>query len=441
MARPYAVTEPATRQVLELFAPATDARVQSALSTADKLFADWRAVPVTERAAVLRRIARAFAGHAEELAATMALEMGKTHAEGLEEADSCREIFEYYATEGPGLLADEPLPTPGAVLQKRPIGALLGIMPWNFPCYQVARFAAPNLMAGNAIVLKHAESVPRSALALERLITDAGAPYVNLFATHPQVETIIADPRIQGVSFTGSERAGSAVAALAGQHLKKCVLELGGSDPFVVLDTDDVEALAATAWSFRMYNKGQACNSNKRIIVLAGHYDAFVTALVARAEEQTPPGPLASRAAAETVAALVDDAVARGATLHTGGVLGPGAFYSPTVLTGVTDQMRAFHEELFGPVAVVYRVGSEQEAVDLANRSAFGLGASVFSADPARAARVADLLDAGMVNVNTPAATSAALPFGGTKRSGFGRELGPLGITEFVNQRLFFTAG
>ncbi|WP_326837298.1 aldehyde dehydrogenase family protein [Amycolatopsis rhabdoformis] len=434
------MTEPATGQVLEVFPSATDAQVQSGLSTADKLFADWRRVSVADRAAVLRRIAQAFAEHAEELAATMALEMGKSHAEGLEEAESCREIFAYYADEGPRLLADEPLPTPGAVLQKRPIGTVLGIMPWNFPGYQVARFTAPNLVAGNAVVLKPAESVPRSALILERLITEAGAPYVNLFATHTQIETVIADPRVQGVSFTGSERAGSAVGALAGRHLKKCVLELGGSDPFIVLDTDDVEALAELAWTTRLYNRGQACNSNKRIIVAAEHYDAFVAALAELAAQAGSTGPLASRAAAETVAALVDDAVARGATLHAGGVLGPGAFYSPAVLTGVTDDMRAFHEELFGPVAVVYRVRSDQEAVDLANRSAYGLGAAVFSTDPARAARVADLLDAGMVNVNTPAATSAALPFGGVKRSGFGRELGPLGVTEFVNHRLFFTA-
>jgi succinate-semialdehyde dehydrogenase/glutarate-semialdehyde dehydrogenase len=267
--------------------------------------------------------------------------------------------------------------------------------------------------------------------------------YTNLFATFDQVQTMIEDPRVQGVSVTGSERAGAAVAAIAGRALKKCVLELGGSDPFIVLDGDARE-LARTAWDFRTSNMGQACNSNKRMIVLADHYDEFVAELVALANDIQPGdiAPLSSRAAAESVAAQVADAVDKGATLHAGGVLAdaPTAFYTPAVLTGVSPGMRAYTEELFGPVAVVYRVGNEDEAIALANSSAYGLGGSVFSTDTARAEAVAQRLDAGMVNVNTPAGEGPDIPFGGIKRSGFGRELGALGIDEFVNKQIYVVA-
>ena len=340
-------------------------------------------------------------------------------------------------------------------MQKLPIGALLGIMPWNYPYYQIARFAAPNLVLGNTLLLKHAESVPASAVAVQQIMTDAGLPegvYTNVFASHPQIETIIGDPRVAGVSLTGSERAGSAVAAIAGRNLKKCVLELGGSDPYVVLDTDDVAGAADTAWETRISNTGQACNSNKRMIVMDDVYDGFVARLTERASGLEPGdptseaegtfAPLSSRAAAERLDEQVQDAVAKGATLHAGGVLGegPAAYYSPAVLTGVTKEMRAYGEELFGPVAVVYAVSSDDEALELANDTPYGLGGAVFSSDPERATRLADRLDVGMSNVNTPAGEGAEIPFGGTKRSGFGRELGPLGMDEFVNKRMFFVA-
>jgi succinate-semialdehyde dehydrogenase/glutarate-semialdehyde dehydrogenase len=284
-------------------------------------------------------------------------------------------------------------------------------------------------------------------------MADAGVPegvYVNLFATHDQVATMIADPRVRGVSLTGSERAGAAVAEAAGRHLKKVVLELGGSDAYIVLDTDDVTAAAELAWTTRMANVGQACNSNKRMIVMDDIYDDFVATLVKQASAMTPrtPGddsvesysPVVSRRAAEILLAQVHDAVAKGATLHVGGeiVSEHGAYFAPAVLTDVTPQMRAYHEELFGPVAVVYKVSSDQEAVALANAVDYGLGAAVWSTDEDRATQVAAQLQVGMANVNTPAAAGPDLPFGGTKRSGFGRELGPLGIHEFVNQRLFY---
>ncbi|GLW98861.1 NAD-dependent succinate-semialdehyde dehydrogenase [Microtetraspora sp. NBRC 16547] len=446
----YQVTDPATGKVVETFEPATDADVEAALTAAAAAYTTWKDVPITRRAEIVSKVGALFAERADELAAIAAQEMGKPVSEGVEEVEFCQAIFDYFATEGPTLAADQPIKTFAggkAVVQKLPIGVLLGIMPWNFPFYQIARFAAPNLMLGNTIILKHAESVPRSALAVEQIMKDAGVPegaYVNVFATHEQIETIIADPRVQGVSLTGSERAGAIVASLAGKNLKKCVLELGGSDPYVILDSDDVAEAAETAWGTRLYNMGQACNSNKRMIVMDDIFDDFVSELTRKALAIEPGSfaPMSSRAAAETLAAQVEDAVSKGATLHAGGVLsdGPAAYYSPAVLTGITPDMRAYREELFGPVAVVYKVGSDEEALELANDTQYGLGGAVFSTDVDRATSMASRLETGMANVNTPAGEGAEVPFGGVKRSGFGRELGPLGMDEFVNKRMFFVA-
>jgi len=454
----YQVVNPATGEVVETFETATDAQVEEALAAAHTAYAAWRDVSIQERAATVKRIGELFKERAGELAAIATLEMGKPLSEAEEEADFCGDIFDYFATEGPGLAADQPIKTFGggkAVVQKLPIGPLLGIMPWNYPFYQIARFAAPNLMLGNTIILKHAESVPGSALAVAQLMKDAGVPdgaYVNLFASHDQIETVIADPRIAGVSLTGSERAGAVVASIAGKNLKKCVLELGGSDPYVILDTDDVAGAADTAWETRISNTGQACNSNKRMIVMDDVFDGFVARLTEHAKDLRPGdptaeeegtfAPLSSRAAAENLAEQVQDAVSKGATLHAGGVLGegPAAYYSPAVLTGITQEMRAYREELFGPVAVVYKVSDDDEALALANDTAYGLGGAVFSTDPERATKVAQRLEVGMSNVNTPAGEGAEVPFGGVKRSGFGRELGPLGMDEFVNKRMFYVA-
>ena len=451
---PYQVTNPATGEVTEKFSFATDAEVEHALAAATDAYAEWKRRPVAERAAIAARVAELFTERAADLAALITKEMGKRPAQAVGEAEFCTAIFDYYADNGPGLLADRPLPGYDAArVEYLPVGPVLGVMPWNYPYYQVARFAAPNLIVGNTVILKHAENCPTSALAIAQLMRDAGVPdgvYVNIFATHEQVATMIADPRLRGVSLTGSERAGTVVAETAGRNLKKVVLELGGSDPYIILDTPDVEAAAKTAWITRMENVGQACNSNKRMIVMDDVYDDFVAALVKRAAAMTPraPGddsataysPMVSRKAAENLLAQVQDAVSKGATLHVGGqiVSEEGAYFAPAVLTGVTPDMRAYKEELFGPVAVVYKIGSDDEAVKLANVVDFGLGGAVWSTDESRATQVAEQLEVGMANVNTPAGEGADLPFGGTKRSGFGRELGPLGIDEFVNKRLFY---
>ena len=452
----YRSVNPATGRVLAEHPTATDAQVQEALAGADAAFRAWRTLPIEERAAVAARVGTLFAERVEELAAVITEEMGKPLAEARDEVAFCAEIFAYFAEQGPALAADQPITASGggrAVVQKRPVGVLLGIMPWNYPYYQVARFAAPNLVLGNTILLKHAESCPRAALALQQLMDDAGVPagaYANVFASHDQVADIIADPRVQGVSLTGSERAGAKVAEIAGRNLKKVVLELGGSDPYVVLDTDDVRESARTAFATRMGNTGQACNSNKRMIVTAGIFDAFVAELTRLATALVPGdpsveadgtyAPMASRAAAETLAAQIREAVEAGATLHTGGALaeGPGAYLAPAVLTGVTPGMAAHHQELFGPVAVVYSVHDDDEALALANDTPYGLGGAVFSTDPDRARRLAEGLECGMANVNAAEAEGAGMPFGGVKRSGYGRELGPLGMDEFVNKRLLY---
>ncbi|HYO05062.1 MAG TPA: NAD-dependent succinate-semialdehyde dehydrogenase [Mycobacterium sp.] len=454
----YQVVNPATGDVGQTFDFASDAEVEAALAASAEAYRSWRDVPISERARIVARVGELFKEHAARLGAIATEEMGKPLPEAEGEADFCGDIFGYFATEGPGLAADQEIKTFAegkAYVQKLPIGPLLGIMPWNYPFYQIARFAAPNLVLGNTIILKHAESVPKSALAVQELMDEAGVPagvYLNIFASYGQIEEIISDRRIVGVSLTGSERAGSVVASIAGRNLKKCVLELGGSDAYVVLDTDDVKASADLAWDTRIGNTGQACNSNKRMIVTSDIFDGFVERLVERAKDlkagdpaEAQEGtfaPLSSRKAAEILNEQVQDAVSKGATLHAGGVLGngPAAYYSPAVLTGITPEMRAYREELFGPVAVVYSVGSDEEALTLANDSDYGLGGAVFSTDTQRAEKIAQRLESGMSNVNAPANENAEVPFGGVKRSGFGRELGPLGMDEFVNKRLYYVA-
>lgn len=454
----YRVQNPATGEVLETFENATDAQIESALSAADEVYREWRERSVQERAAVVKRVAELFLERKDELARSIAVEMGKSIAESIDEVEFAASIIDYYGVYGPGLITDVEIPStiPGkAYIEHRPVGTLLGVMPWNFPYYQVARFAAPNLVLGNTILLKHADICAGSALLIQEIMEQAGVPvggYQNVFASHDQIATIIADPRVQGVSLTGSERAGAIIGAQAGRHLKKCVLELGGIDPMVVLDSDDAAAVAKQAWDFRVYNVGQVCNSNKRLIVMDDVYDEFVAELTKLATGLVPGDPLnladgefvplSSRAAAETVNAQVQKAVAEGATLVAGGVLsdGPSAYYSPAVLTDVPRDSESYGVEIFGPVATVYRVSSDEEALELANDCALGLGGSVFSTDTARATRVASQLEVGMSHVNIIAAEAAELPFGGVKQSGFGREMGPVGIGEFANKRLFFVS-
>jgi succinate-semialdehyde dehydrogenase/glutarate-semialdehyde dehydrogenase len=453
---PYKVVNPGTGETLKEYPTATDATIADTLTRVHAGYKILRTTTKSERAAILHRVADLYRDRADELAAIITREMGKTTVAAHEEIDFSVDIYRYYAEHGPALLADAPLPsnTPGtAWVRKAPVGAILGIMPWNYPYYQVARFAAPNIMIGNSILLKHAPQCPESALAMEKIFQDAGLPadaYINIFASNDQVADILTDPRICGVSVTGSERAGAAVAAVAGKNLKKVVLELGGSDPFIVLDTDDLPKVVNDAVVARMENGGQACNSSKRFIVADDLYDEFVeqfTAAMASlttgdpTDPNTSYGPMSSEQGARNLQDQVQDAVSKGATLRTGGkrVSGPGFYFEPSVLTDVVPGMRAFREELFGPVAVVYRVANADEAVSLANDSPYGLGASVYTANEDLAMDVADRIDTGMVWINAPEGGGAELPFGGTKRSGMGRELGPYGIEEFVNKKLIHT--
>jgi succinate-semialdehyde dehydrogenase/glutarate-semialdehyde dehydrogenase len=449
----FQTVNPASGETVREYPDLDDQGLQDALARVTAGFGVWRTTSVADRAAVLVRVAELYAERAEELATSISLEMGKPLKQGIGEVKLSSMIYRYYADEGPGLLEDEKLDVPGAeetVVRTVPVGPLLGIMPWNFPYYQVARFAAPNLMLGNTIMLKHAPNCPASSLLMEQMFVEAGLPaggYVNVFASNEQVADAIADPRIQGVSLTGSERAGSAVAEVAGRNLKKVVLELGGSDAFIVLDSADMDATVKAATRGRMSNTGQACNAAKRFIVTEPFYDEFVAKLTASFAAMTPGdplepstaiGPLSSRAAADTLTDQVENAVSEGATVLTGGhrIDGPGAYVEPTLLADVTPGMRAYSEELFGPVGVVYKVASEDEAVELTNSSSFGLSGSVWSSDLERARQVADRLDVGMAFVNEHGTTLPALPFGGVKRSGFGRELGPWGMEEFANKKL-----
>ena len=333
------------------------------------------------------------------------------------------------------------------MIRRSSLGPLLGIMPWNFPYYQVARFAGPNLVVGNTILLKHAPQCPESAAAIETIFRDAGFPdgaYVNVYATNDQAATMIADPRVHGVSLTGSERAGAAVAEVAGRNLKKVALELGGSDPFIVLSTADLDATVRAGVDARLDNNGQSCNAPKRFIVADDLYESFLERFteVITAVQPTDPtsddaelGPLSSLQAAERLQSQVDRAVAQGATIVTGGTRS-GAFFPTTVLTDVGPDTDAYREEFFGPVAMVFRAEDERAAVELANDTGFGLGSYVFTTDPAQAERVADGLEAGMVYVNLVLADAPELPFGGVKRSGTSRELGTLAADEFVNKKL-----
>ncbi len=381
--------------------------------------------------------------------------MGKPIGQARGEIAFCASIYEFYADNAEALMADEPIELMGgegsAFVRRSSLGVLLGIMPWNFPYYQVARFAGPNLVIGNTILLKHAPQCPQSAEAMQQMFTDAGFPdgaYVDIRATNEQIEWVIADPRVRGVSVTGSERAGAAVAEIAGRNLKKVVLELGGSDPFIVLGTDNLDETVQAAVEARIDNAGQSCNAAKRMIVIDELYEPFLEKFTAALtavksgdprERETDVGPLSSQLAADRLEDQVKRAVDQGATVVAGGKRN-GNFFEPTVLTDITPDNDVYREELFGPVAQVYRVRSEEEAVALANDTPFGLGSYVMTTDPEQASRVADQIDAGMVYVNIVGADSAELPFGGTKRSGFGRELGRYGADEFVNKKLIRTS-
>jgi len=448
----YAVVNPATGESVKEYPTISDADLDAAIGRADAAHREWSASStVEERAALVRRVGELHAERRQHLGEIIVREMGKPIEQAVGEVEFCVAIYDYYADNAAKLLADEPIDLlegdGSAFVRRSSYGVLLGIMPWNYPYYQVARFAGPNLAIGNTILLKHAPQCPESAEAIEQIFHDAGFPpdaYINIYATNEQIETVIADPRVRGVSLTGSERAGAAVAEIAGRNLKKVVLELGGSDPFILLGTDDLDATVESAVGARLENSGQACNAAKRFIVVDELYDAFLEKFTAAltavkpgdpTSSDTTVGPLSSALAAERLDDQVKRAVGQGATLVAGGDR-EGTFFSTTVLTGITPDNDAYHEEFFGPVASVYRVGSEAEAVELANDTPFGLGSYVMTNDRDQALRVADKIDAGMVFVNAVGAEGAELPFGGVKRSGFGRELGRFGADEFVNKKL-----
>lgn len=449
----YRTSNPTTGKTEQEFAGLEDAAVAGVLSRSDGAFASWRATPVQERAQILIRAGDAYDARQDELAKLISTEMGKPIKEAVGEVQLAGAIYRWYGEHGPDLLQPEVLDPQGSeesLVQTEPIGSLVGVMPWNYPYYQVARFAAPNIMAGNTIILKHAPICPASSEVMAEILHSAGVPedvYINVFASNDQIADMIADPRVRGVSLTGSERAGASVATTAGKNLKKAVLELGGSDAFIVLDDGDIQKTAKTAARARLSNTGQACNSPKRMIVTNGKIDEFVSTVIQTFEstqvgDPTDPstrvGPLSSITARDTVVEQVKRAVEQGATLHTGGeaIEGDGAFMRPAVLTGVTKDMDAYSEEIFGPVAVVYGVDSSDEAVELANDVSFGLSGSVWGSDIDRAQKVADQLEVGMAYVNEHGTTLPGLPFGGVKRSGFGRELGRWGMGEFINTRL-----
>lgn len=440
----YAVVNPATGDVVQEYPTATDQQIEAALASAQQAYRDWsKNSTVSQRAALIRKVAALHSERRQELAEIINREMGKSVDGALGEIDFSAAIYEYYADNAEKFLADETIDLldgeGSAIIRRGPVGVLLGIMPWNYPYYQVARFAGPNLTLGNTIVLKHAPQCPESAAAIQKIYDDAGFPkgaYVNVYATNEQIAEAIADPRVQGVSLTGSERAGAAVAEVAGRNLKKVVLELGGCDPFIVLSTNDLDATVEAAVAGRFENTGQACNAAKRFIVAADIYDDFLTKFTAKVLETAGDlAPLSSVAAAKRLGEQVDRAVADGATLVSTGERN-GAHFPPGVLTGLTPDSPSYREELFGPVACVYKAADEDEAVELANDTPFGLGSYVFTTDAEQAKRVADKIEAGMVYVNLVGADGVELPFGGVKRSGFGRELGRFGIDEFVNKKL-----
>jgi succinate-semialdehyde dehydrogenase/glutarate-semialdehyde dehydrogenase len=452
----YAVVNPATGEKVKEYEEISDIDLEAAIASADAAYRSWTtSATVAERGGLIRRVGELHGERREKLAEIIVREVGKPVEQALGEVDFSAQIYAYYADKAEELMADEPIALLGgegtAVVRRSAFGVLLGIMPWNFPYYQVARFAAPNLVIGNPILLKHAPQCPESAAAMQQIFDDAGFPegtYENIYASNEQIEGVIADPRVHGVSVTGSERAGAAVAEIAGRNLKKVVLELGGSDPFILLGSDDLEATAAAAAEARLDNAGQSCNAAKRFIVVDELYDEFLekfkAALTASApgdpaSEDTAVGPLSSETAADRLEDQVRRAVEAGAEVLAGGKR-EGNFFEPTILTGIEPGTEASQEEFFGPVAQVYRVGSEDEAVELANQTPFGLGSYLMTTDAEQAERVADRIEAGMVYVNLVGADGPELPFGGFKRSGFGRELGRYGADEFVNKKLIRSA-
>lgn len=452
---PIKTVNPFNNAIVKEFKVMSDEQVDEKIGLADRAFQTWKKTPKAERAQLLRQVATIMRDRKEELGKLVTLEMGKLLKESIGEVELSASIFDYYADNGEKFLADHPLDTPigSAFLSYEPIGVLLSIQPWNFPFYQITRSAAPNLMAGNTMLLKHASNVPQCAQIMESIFLEAGAPkgvYQNLFIPGNKVDGLIADKRIKGVTLTGSEPAGASIAAAAGRYVKKSTLELGGSDAFIVLDDADLDAAVTAAVEGRIWNAGQVCVSPKRIIVEAGIADAFLEKVTSKfktlrvgdpMDAHTDLAPLSSEKAVNDVIGQVQHAVEQGARLLYGGhrIDRPGAFMEPTILTDIQPDNAAYQEEIFGPVFMFYKVDNEAAAISLANATDYGLGGSVFSSNHERAVHVARQIDTGMVYINHVTGIAPELPFGGTKHSGYGREQSQSAIYEFVNTKLIRT--
>ncbi|APZ04015.1 succinate-semialdehyde dehydrogenase [Kosakonia cowanii JCM 10956 = DSM 18146] len=449
----YQTVNPFNNQLIKAYSNHSDADIEATLRQADALYhSEWAKGSIDQRLPVLHKLADLLESHQEELAKIATQEMGKLIAQSRSEVQICAQIARYYADNAEKFLAPVKYDTElgDAWVEHHPIGIIMAVEPWNFPYYQLIRVLAPNLAAGNPVICKHASIVPHCAEAFAHLVREAGAPegaWTNLFISSDQVSAIIADPRVQGAALTGSEKAGSAVASQAAKHIKKSTLELGGNDVFIVLDDADLEKAVKTGVQARLANAGQVCTAAKRFIVhqkvadqfLRQFTDAFQQVKMGDPlDESTTLGPLSSKDALETLSKQVSEAVQKGAKLHFGGkpANSEGNFFEPTILTHITRDNPAYFEEFFGPVAQVYVVQDDEEALRLANDSHYGLGGAIFSRDIERAKGLASRIETGMVYINWLTDTAAELPFGGVKRSGFGRELSDLGIKEFVNQKL-----
>jgi len=453
----YQSINPYTEELVQEFPQHTNKQLEAIIDQAEKTYAtDWSLRPLSSRRAILKKAAALLRANLDEHARGVTLEMGKLLREARGELLLSADILDYYADNAEQFLAPEKIAVKGgeAFIESAPLGVIFCVEPWNFPYYQLVRVAAPNLMLGNTVIAKHAPNVPQSALAFEKLFRDAGAPagtWTNVFITNEQSAAVIADKRIRGVALTGSERAGSAVASEAGQALKKSTMELGGSDPFIVLDDADLDLAVKWAVAGRMKNTGQTCIAAKRFIIQDSIADEFISRFKSGLEKLQPGdpldantsvGPLCTDGALRNVLRQIDTAVNGGAKVLVGGkrLERRGFFLQPTILCDVRRENPAYYQEFFAPVAMVFRVKSEQEAVALANDSPYGLGASVFTRDLERGKRVARQVDSGMVFINEVTGTAPDLPFGGVKNSGYGRELSRLGIGEFVNKKLIRVA-
>jgi succinate-semialdehyde dehydrogenase/glutarate-semialdehyde dehydrogenase len=451
---PIATIDPTTGETVKIFDALSDSELEARVALAAKAFPTFRATTFAERAEILNAVAKILDAEREDVAQIITLEMGKPLKAARAEVAKCAQTFRYYAAHGEAFLADEPgdaraVRAQQAYVRYQPLGPILAVMPWNFPLFQVTRFAAPGIMAGNVALLKHASNVPQTALSIEDVFERAGAPrgvFQTLLIGSEVVERVLRDPRIRAATLTGSSAAGAAVAKVAGGEVKKTLLELGGSDPFVVLPSADLDAAVNVGVAARCQNNGQSCIAAKRFLLHEDIADEYQRRFIEKmsslkvgdpVDPSTDIGPLATQQGRNLVQEQVGDAISKGAALHCGGrpLDGPGWFYPPTVLSGITPQMRMFREEVFGPVAQLYRVGSIEEALELANITDYGLGSNVWTTDPNEQHQFIEGFEAGMVFVNGATTSYPELPFGGIKLAGYGRELGSHGIKEFCNAK------